>query len=711
MKFIRGISFVFPLAIAAALASNTKIWKQDTAEDFEKGTPRDVTITSDGQLQLGPQVKKLYEASDPSFWAVAEDSKGRVFAAGGNNGKVYVYTDGKGTPIFEAPQIEVHALAVDGKDNLYVGTSPDGKVYRIAPDGSNKTFYSPGEKYIWSLTFDSHGNLYVGTGEGGKIFVVDTQGSGKLLFASQERHIRCLAIDSKGNVIAGSDNNGRIFRVSPDGHPTVLYDAPIGEITYVVVAEDGSIYAAGIGSKERKAPSVPQPQGMPDVPPEMLSAAGGEAVRAAIASAGAAASNLGQRMRTEAPGSEIYRIAPDGSPRRIWRAEKTTVFGLILGADGALLAGTGDKGAVYRIERDGVHSSILARLDPTQVTALLRSRVWPVYYAATSNLSRLFEIRSEYAHEGNYESQVYDAATFASWGRVTLRERVHVAGKVQIFTRSGNTDKPDNTWSDWSEANPKVTSPPARYIQWKLGLSVTDPKESPVIDAVELAYLPRNAAPLVESLTLQPPGVMYMAPPVAEMMQQGMPIAPMVPGGGESAAQAAGRPARRQPMQIPPRQMMKEGYRTITWTARDPNEDDLIYSVYIRGDGEKEWKLLKDRIEDSFYSWDTHTLPDGGYTLKLVASDERSNPPEMAERATRETARFDIDNTPPIITGITGESLGGGKVRLRFVATDSATPLSEACYAVDGGDRRPVLSVDGILDSESESFDVIIPAL
>ena len=95
----------------------------------------------------------------------------------------------------------------------------------------------------------------------------------------------------------------------------------------------------------------------------------------------------------------------------------------------------------------------------------------------------------------------------------------------------------------------------------------------------------------------------------------------------------------------------------------------------------------------------------------LVASDERSNPPETAEHTARVTERFDIDNTPPTITGITGESLGGGKVRLRFVATDSATPLSDACYAVDGGDPRPMLSVDGILDSESESFDVVIPAL
>jgi outer membrane protein assembly factor BamB len=149
MKLIRAISFVFPLALAIALASTTQVWKQDSAGEFEKGTPTGITITSDGHLQLAPRVSKLFEASDPFFWAVTEDSKGRVFVAGGNNGKVYAYKDGKRAPIFDAPQIEVHALAVDGKDNLYVGTSPDGKIYRIAPDGSNQIFYSPGEKYIW----------------------------------------------------------------------------------------------------------------------------------------------------------------------------------------------------------------------------------------------------------------------------------------------------------------------------------------------------------------------------------------------------------------------------------------------------------------------------------------------------------------------------------------------------------------------------------
>jgi hypothetical protein len=511
-------------------------------------------------------------------------------------------------------------------------------------------------------------------------------------------------------LIAGSDGRGRIFRISPAGRPTVLYEAPVREITSIVTVEDGSIYASGIGSRVQKGPPEPQPAGMPDIPSVLLSSPAAEAMRASIARAGAAASNLGARG-TEAPGSDVYRIAPDGSTQRIWHAEKTTVYALALGGDGTLLAGTGDKGTIYRIERDGVNSAVLARVDPTQVTALWRSRVRAVCYAATSNLSRLFEIRSEPAREGTYESQVHDALTFARWGRLTWRGRAQVAGNVQVLTRSGNTDKPDNTWSDWSEANPMVTSPAARFIQWKIVLSMAEPKQSPVIDAVELAYLQHNAAPQIEALMLQPPGVAYMTAPASEMMQQGMSLSSVMPGESQTSSRAGERPARRQQMQVQPRQMMKDGYRTITWTVRDPNEDDLIYDLSIRGDGEREWKLLKDRIENNFYSWDTRALPDGGCWLRLTASDERSNPPEVAERASRVTEHFYIDNTPPTITGMSAESLGGGKVRLRFSAGDAATPLSEASYVVDAGDPRSLLSVDGILDSESETFDVVITAL
>jgi hypothetical protein len=718
-KRILALALFSLTSLGVVLGSATQVWRQDTVEEFEKGTPTNITIRSDGQLQLAPQLEMIYETNDAYFWALAEDSNGRVFVGSGNDGKVYAYANGKGSLFFDAPELEVHALAVDQQDNLYVGTSPDGKIYRVAPDGSSRVFYEPGVKYIWALTIDQRGNLYAGTGEPGKIFQIDPQGNGKVFFSSQEKHIRCLAVDPKGNLIAGSESQARIFRLSPDGRPFILYDAPVKEITAVVIAEDGAVYAAGIGRKEGKPSAAPTPPvSVPAVPTIISAIPGGEAIQSVVQEATKRLTGAAPRDKGEVPGSEIYRIAPDGYPRQIWRAEKATIFSLALNPDGSLLAGTGNKGLIYRIESDGVQSAVLTRTEPSQVTALRRSRLRPVVYAITSNLTKVYELKSDYAREGTYQSQVKDTVTFSRWGRLQWRQRVAEGTSVKVYTRSGNTEEPDNTWSDWSEAltNAKgqtVSSPPARFIQWKLTLSTTHPKQSPVVDTVELAYIPRNVAPKIEALALQPPDIAYETVPTFGVVQS---VASVVGAMGSSSDTSssvnAARARRRQAAtQTPPRQTIKEGYRTVTWTVRDPNEDDLLFSLYIRGEGETEWKLLKDKIEENFYSWDTRTLPDGRYTLRLVASDEKSNPPDMMEKSEQLTEQFDIDNTAPTITGLTAQVEAGGKVRVQFTASDSATPISEADYLVDNGDPRMMLSTDGILDWETETFDVVISGL
>src|SRR5262245_7263073 len=287
-----------------------------------------------------------------------------------------------------------------------------------------------------------------------------------------------------------------------------------------------------------------------------------------------------------------------------------------------------------------------------------------------------------------------------------------------MLTRSGNTDRPDNTWSDWSEVTvagkgQTVTSPPARFIQWKLVLSASGSKESPVIDSVELAYLQRNVAPRIESVTLQPPNIAFVAMPSLDTGQPVMMSAGGgAPGGRTPASPTPSRARDRQGVaQMPPRQMIREGYRTISWNVRDLNDDDLLVSLYIRGEGETEWKLLKDKIEENFYSWDTRTIPDGNYTIRVVTSDERSNPPDMVEKSERLTERFDIDNTAPAITGLTAQAETGGRARVRFTVSDSATAISEASYIVNGGDPHTMLSTDGILDSYTETFDVLVTGL
>ena len=78
--------------------------------------------------------------------------------------------------------------------------------------------------------------------------------------------------------------------------------------------------------------------------------------------------------------------------------------------------------------------------------------------------------------------------------------------RLAFFTRTGNSMRPDQTWSDWSPplteaAGSRIPSPNARYIQWKAEFSGAS-GSSPVLDSVTVAYLPQNTPPLVRNITV-----------------------------------------------------------------------------------------------------------------------------------------------------------------------------------------------------------------
>jgi hypothetical protein len=708
---LRVVSAMIICSVVSA-ASTTQVWEQKTFEDFEKGEAKGISITSDGKLQLAPPLDLAFETGEPYAWALARDSKGRIFISSGNGGKVFVFTPastsqglGSGSLFFKAPEMEVHALAVDQADNLYVGSSPDGKVYRVSPDGKSAVFFEPKTKYIWALAFDAAGNLYVATGDKGELFRVDQQGKGTLVYKSGDKHIRALAAHPTDGVIIGTEGRARIVHISGSGAAFVLYDAPVREITAIAVSRDGAIYATGLGVAQQ----VPAQASIQSA----MAAASQIAMERAMQMLGTVgqASITPPMQPAEAHDSELYSIAPDGYPRRIWKVAKTTAFAIALAPDGDLLIGTGTRGMIYKVRPDGRTSTMLVRAGGSQVTALLADRDARAVYVATSNLGQLYKLGSGYAREGSYESQVKDAGAFSKWGRIRWRGSVSPGASLKVYTRSGNTREPDNTWSQWSDAltesnGQQVTSPQARFFQWKVTMS-SNSDSTPILDSVEVAYLPRNVAPEITSITFQQRDLVIERMPVFQDQQ--VPQVIQTTPTGAFGTQPAQLPT--PPRITPTRTSTRKGWQTVSWEARDENNDTLVYSVYIRGEGETQWKLLKDRLEDSFFAWDTTNFPDGAYMVKIVASDLPSNPPELALETERISERFYIDNTAPAITNLTATAVDAGRVRVRFRAADTATPLSKAEYSVDGGQLRFVFPVDGICDSEIEDFDFLIQGL
>src|SRR5215831_14200438 len=321
LKFPLLPALALLLAVGLALAEGTRVWKESGFDDFQRGTARGVAIRSTGQLELAPVFKPIYTSPSTFIWGIAADKDGVVYAATGAPARVYRVTpDGKSTVIFEPKELQVQAIAL-GKDGaVYAATSPDGKVYRIAraakaePGSASEfsagTFFEPKTKYIWNLAFDGEGRLYVATGDNGEIYRVDKTGQGSVFFKSDEAHIRVLSFDPKGNLIAGSDGSGLVYRVSPTGEGFVLYSAPRKEITALAMDPDGNIYASATG--EKRATPAPSPGPAPPAPVQPAAPPANAPLVGAV--------NLA--------GSDIYMIAPDGSPKKLWSSREDIVYAL-----------------------------------------------------------------------------------------------------------------------------------------------------------------------------------------------------------------------------------------------------------------------------------------------------------------------------------------------------------------------------------------------
>src|SRR6202158_5043989 len=331
-----------------ALAEGTRTWEQSKFEELTKGTANGIALRSEGGLELAPAFKALATTPSTYIWSIASDPGGNIYAAAGSPARVYRITpDGQSATIFEPQELQGQPPGVNKKEIVYAATPPAGKVYRIEetkaapakaganPSWSATPYFDPGSKYIWDIVLDHAGALYVATGDHGEIYKVSANGQHSLFFKSDEVHIRVLALDPKGNLIAGSDGSGLVYRIAPNGEAFVLYSAPKKEITALAIDAAGNIYAAAAGEKHIGAAS-PQ-MGITVAPAQNPAAPGGNITITAAPAAPMAPFPAPGAGATG--GSEIYRIAPDGAPSRLWTSHEDLVYALAFDQHRRLLAG------------------------------------------------------------------------------------------------------------------------------------------------------------------------------------------------------------------------------------------------------------------------------------------------------------------------------------------------------------------------------------
>jgi hypothetical protein len=696
-----------------AEAASTSFWQVSTQAEFLKGEVEQISIDSDGRVSLGPALEQVHDVGAPAVWKLLVDGDDTLWAGTGNDGRVWKVTkDGKPALAYDASELEVHALAPAASGGVYAASSPDGKVYRIARDGQTTPFYDPEDKYIWSLAVGADNTLYVGTGEKGRIYKVDRDGKGALFYDTETTHITALTWDPRGSLLVGTASPGRVLRIDPSGTAFVLLESAYKEIRGLRIAPDGQIYvtAVGVASGSSEAPVKPAPDiptaatPIPTVSTEITVSAIGDTTVVTPSTSGIVSDT---RSSSGSQKGAVYRIAPDGEWTIVWESPDDIPYDVAVEPSGALLIATGGKGKLYRLSGNPTLTTLVTRAEAQQITAFAQDKSGRLLLA-TANPGRILRVASTQSTKGTYLSEVKDTATIATWGAIRWRATTASGGAVELFTRSGNTRAPDKTWSPWSRAYTNaggevIDSPKARYLQWKAVLTRSG-ASAPLLTSVTTAFLPRNTRPVVDSITVHPAGVVFQRPyPTGDPELAGFDA--NTADGRQSGAPGTGLSA---PGPSLGRRGFQKSLQTFVWQARDNDGDRLQFDVFYRLEGETSWKVLKRALFDEIYTWDTTSVPDGAYVVKVAASDSPTNAPPSALQGERESSAFDIDNTPPSIE-VPRDARATPNVVV-FTVRDGHSPIQRVEYSYNAGRWNLAYPVDGLLDSREERFELKLDA-
>ncbi len=633
-------------------------------------------VSSEGALRLSRELKPLVGLDATRVWDIVEDKHGNLFAATGDEGKIYKVTpEGKVSVAFDSQESQILSLALAPDGSIYAGTGPSGLIVRIGPDEKARVIYQSPETYVWSLALDAQGQtLYAGTGPKGRIYQVSPDGKASVFYTTKQEHILCLAMDSQGMLYAGTDKNGLVYRIDPKGKGFVLFSAPQAEVRSLLVTGDG-LYAGtssparhrvpGSSSSERSLSSssdagslltAKSRQDPSSTKANSLSSNGPSSSSPLLEKP----ASVKESVPPSSGENSLYRIRADGTVREIFR-EKALMLGL-LKQNARILVGTGMEGQLFEIDEASKERSEIARLDHGQIHCLCRRQDGSVVLG-TGDPGKLYVLQDKYAAKGTVVSEVLDAKIISKWGALRWKADTPASTTVTVAVRTGNVAEPDETWSDWfpEQTNPRqavVMAPTARFLQYRLTLSSENRATTPTLRSLSVRYMTTNQAPEVTEIE--------------------------VPD-----LDAANRD---DPKKI-----------KFKWSAVDPNDDDLTYILYVRKDGWKNWVQLEEDFDKKEYEWDTTTMPSGIYRLKVVASDRKDNSPEDALTGERVSEAFVVSHTPPVVT-IKVAGMEEDQAVIEAAAADPLARLTAASFSVNGKKWINVFPTDGLFDSKNETF-------
>lgn len=675
-----GIAVVVGIVMLASSAGvvrggRLKTWNHSASADFEKAKLAGVVVSNTGALRLSRQLRPLSGVEAAHVWALAEDAAGNLYAGTGDEGKVFkIAPNGTTTVAYTSDQSQVLALVPDAKgEAIYAGTGPEATIVRLNAFGEKVLCKLP-ESYVWAMARAPKGDaFYAATGPHGRIYRVTPEGKFSVFYETRQDHVLCLAVGPDGMVYAGTDKTGRVYRIDPRGKGFVLHQTDQAEVRTLHLTEQ-ALYIGTAGTKKRASATVASTAAKDSAKADRKEK-DGEAVRVVASEKPAklSTSKTVQRGKTPTKGSAapapkapaadengIYRIALDGAVREVYRG-KLLVLSLMQ-AGNRLLAGTGMDGRLVEVDEAEREHTEIARLDHGQILCQLQRKDGSIVLGV-GDPGKLFVLEDRYVAKGTVISEVLDAKMVSRWG--ALRWRSQASGKtdVSVAVRSGNVAEPDETWSDWSAEETKgpeanIKAPAARYLQYRVTLTSTDLTQTPLFRGLALRYATANQAPEVTKLR------------VPDLMTE---------------------------------KLDAPGKMKFTWSATDANEDEVRYRLLVRKDGWEEWVEIEEDLEKSELEWDSSAVPSGLYRLKVVASDHADNPEGQALTGSRQSERFVVcHEAPKVALKVAG--VEGGRMVIEATAASNWVRLTQATFAVNGKRWLSAFPEDGLFDEKRETF-------
>ncbi|MGA2586943.1 MAG: hypothetical protein ABSF88_07980 [Candidatus Aminicenantales bacterium] len=695
--FFASLGFTFA-ALTTLLAVVPQKWTTRSYDEFLRGRFDGIAVSADGVLTLAPREDVIEGPSEDFYLSFYMTPEGTGYLGTGHGGKIYkISKDGKADLFAQTSEMDVTCLAMDKKGVLYAGTSPNGKIYKITAQGKSEIFFDPSEKYIWRLLFTEDGTLLAAVGESGGIYAINTQGEGRQVFKAAENHILCVRLDKNADIIAGSGGNGLVYRVAKTGKASVLFESPYEEVRSLVIDLDGNIYAAAGGTSTRGRREDPTVSSSGREAEVMISVSAAPTPAPAVQAGPPAAKLFGAAAAPAREPGALFKIAPDGVAKRLWSSADEMIYSLFWNeSEKTVVFGTGPKGRLYALNKEDKATLILQK-SSEQIYELLPLGVRT--YLLSNNPCQLSVLSPERRLSGEFVGPVLDARIISTWGRISWDAELPQGAVLQFQTRSGNSYEPGASWSDWSPPYQKkdgeqVLSPKARYLQFKVLFKAQSGKALPALSKMGIFYLQANIAPSITRLDILPPNEVYLKAPMDQEE--------IIWGLEKRNPEPAVKKDDGLKMMMN-RKVERKGYQTIMWDAEDENGDALTYTISLRQEGEKDWRVIEDDWKDNLLTFNTLNFPDGIYFVKVTVSDLSSNPPDLAKRSERISPALAIDNTPPVIRNIQAVRQGD-QLDVSFLAEDAFSTVKEVKYLVRPDEWHIVFPEDGICDARQESF-------